>query len=163
MHTDKTTHRFSRRPAPWRKGRRFRLSEGPRPDGIALVPALRLAHEFAAETEADADEREEIVLAALAAGNWLASEGRPGRWDTLDVGAMLPTLDLQDDREQQGLLLTLAGLIGFAALRGHMPVKTACRCLYQIDDLADDGVDATVGIFARRTAKELRRLEGDER
>src|SRR5262245_5549282 len=104
--------------------------------GRRLV-AMTLAREMAAAVGAGEEQRDELVGVALAVGQWLAEEGRPGRWDTIDAGEVLRAMALPSRTENNGFLLTLAGLVGHAALQGDIPEPAARRTLLQIQGLAD--------------------------
>jgi hypothetical protein len=120
--------------------------------GRRLV-AMTLAREMAAAVEAGEEQREELVGVALAVGQWLAEEGRPGRWDTIDAGEVLRVMALPSRHENDGFLLTLAGLVGHAALQGHIPEPAARRTLLQIQGLADS---QPVVAFAAHVAGQMR-------
>lgn len=117
------------------------------------IVALSLAHEMADAVGAVGDDCQELVFAALAAGEWLAMVGRPGRWDTLDVAKILQVLPSDDQVAQGGFLIALAGLLGYAALAGHLSPAHAVRGLDQIEALADDAI---VKNYARQSAVQLR-------
>jgi hypothetical protein len=99
---------------------------------------MTLAQDMAAAVDADVDHRDALIAAALCAGEWLAEEGLPGRWDRLDPAALLRAMDFQDRREGDALLLTLSGLVGYAALEGALPVRDARRVLLEIEALSQD-------------------------
>jgi len=131
--------------------------------GGAAVPAVKpgptivamvLADEMAAAVDADPGHREELREVALAVGQWLADEARPGRWDTIDAATVLRMMALEDEVQQGRFLLTLAGLLGYAALQGHLPIEPARRTLLQIEGLARS---SAVAVFAAQTAAQLHR------
>jgi hypothetical protein len=123
------------------------MRASPRP-----LVALALAEEVASALATDDTGREEFVQAALAVGQWLADEGRPGRWDTVDAAAVLRALAFSHHAEADGFLLALAGLIGYAGLNGHLRASIARRNLEQIAGLAQD--QAVAG-FAAAGARQL--------
>jgi hypothetical protein len=120
---------------------------------------MNLAREMAETVGAVGEDREDIIWTALAAGQWLAEVNRPGRWDTLEVG---PLLELVPDepRERGRFLLTLAGLLGYAGLEGHIPEPEARRCLEELQELTDDPI---IKNFARQTARRFRKGTGHSR
>jgi hypothetical protein len=119
--------------------------------GQRLV-AMSLARDMAAAVGAGEDEREELVGVALAVGQWLAEEGRPGRWDTIVPAEVLRTMGLPSRREDDGFLLSLAGLVGHAALQGDIDEAAARRILLEIQTLADS---PPVAAFAGRIAGQM--------
>jgi hypothetical protein len=119
--------------------------------GRRLV-AMTLAQEMAATLEAGEEEREELVAVAMAVGQWLAEEGRPGRWDTLVVAELLRAMALPTRQETDGFLLSLAGLLGHAALQGDLDEAAARRILREIEGLADS---RPVAAFAVQMAGQL--------
>ena len=104
--------------------------------GRRLV-AMTLAREMAEAVGAGEEEGEELVGVALAVGQWLAEEGRPGRWDTIAPAEVLRVIALPAGNETSGFLLSLAGLVGHAALQGDVEQAAACRILLEIAGLAD--------------------------
>lgn len=140
-------------------GKRKKAAARPRPRLVEEPPpppivALSLAHQMAEAVGAVGGDREDLVLAALRVGEWLAQVGRPGRWDTLEVAHVVNTLPLDARVERGRFLLSLAGLIGFAGLEGHVAPVHARRCLAEIEFLADDHV---VADFARLATRQLPR------
>lgn len=119
----------------------------------AVIVSLSLAEEMAAAVDADVDHRDSLVAAALAVGEWLTQRGHPGCWDLVDAGGVLQMLALTDPRESDGFLVTLTGLIGFAAFQEQLPVGDARRILHQIEGLTEN---AAVRNFAAQTASALR-------
>jgi hypothetical protein len=113
---------------------------------------MTLAQEMAATVEAGEEEREELIGVALAVGQWLAEEGRPGRWDTVIPVEVLRALALPAGKETNGFLLTLAGLVGHAALQGHIDEPAARRILREIEELADS---RPVAAFAANLAGQV--------
>jgi hypothetical protein len=111
-----------------------------------------LAEEMAEAVEADAPHREALMMAALGVGEWLAAQGRPGRWDTVDAEGVLRMMALPDENEETGFLLTLAGLLGYAALQGRLPSAPVRRTLGQIERLSQN---SAVAVFAAQTAAQL--------
>jgi hypothetical protein len=122
-----------------------------------FVVALTLAQEMAAAVRADAAERDTLVDAALCVGQWLADEGRPGRWDTVDVGAVLEQRSCTSERETTAFLVALGGLIGHAGFCGYVPVETARRNLLDIGGLSRSPI---VRGFVDKAAVQLQRLAG---
>jgi hypothetical protein len=119
--------------------------------GRRLV-AMTLAEEMAAAVGAGEEGREELVGVALAVGQWLAEEGRPGRWDTLVPAALLRALGLPPGHDANGFLLSLAGLVGHAAVQGDLEEAAAGRILREIAGLADS---PPVTAFAAQLAGQL--------
>jgi hypothetical protein len=78
---------------------------------------------------------------------------RPGRWDTLDVAAILPLLPSDDPREHGRFLLSLTGLVGYAGLAGYLEADVAAATLGQIQEISDDAI---IQNFAKTTARTLR-------
>jgi hypothetical protein len=111
---------------------------------------MTLAQEMADDVEADAPERDALVDAALCVGQWLADQGRPGRWDTVDPAEVLRLRSCATDHEAAGFLLSLAGLLGHAAFHGYVPVAAVQRNLQEIrglsaSPLVRNFVDQTTG------------------
>jgi len=113
---------------------------------------MTLAREMAAAVEAGDEEREELEGVALAVGQWLAEEGRPGRWDTLVPAEVLRAMGLPPGDQVNGFLLSLAGLVGHAALQGDLDEGAGRRILLEIQGLADS---PPVAAFAGRIAGQL--------
>jgi hypothetical protein len=113
---------------------------------------MTLANEMAATVEADEQHREELVGVAMVVGQWLAEEGRPGRWDTVAPAELLRVLALPDGREADGFLHTLAGLVAHAALHEQIEADAARRILGEIAGLAES---PPVARFAARMAEQL--------
>jgi hypothetical protein len=126
----------------------------PRPAVHSLIEAVALAEDMAGAVGADLRERETLVQTALTAGEWLADQGRPGRWDTLDLGALLEAQSFPDVHQASGFLLTLGGLIGHAAFGGEIEWGSARRLLLEIKDLSSN---PAVSGFAAAAAKQLER------
>ena len=124
--------------------------------GSPRIVALSLAHEMAGVVGAQGDDLQDLVFAALTTGEWLAMKGRPGCWDTLDVAQVLQLLPPDDHFERGKFLISLAGLIGYAGIEGHLSPAQACRSLDQIEAIADDGIIAN---YARQTARQLRAFD----
>lgn len=114
--------------------------------------ALTLAHEMADAVDADDQDRAELSSVALAVGQWLADQGRPGRWDTVDPAAVLEAMGLPDEVQRGQFLLGLVGLLGYAGISGHLPPGAAHARVSQIASLANDAI---VRRFARHTASQL--------
>jgi len=117
------------------------------------IVALSLAHEMAAVVGPEGDHLQDLVWTALAAGEWLAMTGQPGCWDRLDVGEVLKLLPNDDPFERGKVLFSLAGLLGFAGIEGHLAPQDACKSLAQIEELADD---AAIRDYARTAALQVR-------
>jgi hypothetical protein len=122
--------------------------------GRRLV-AINVAHEMAAAVGAGEAERDELVGVALAVGQWLAEAGRPGRWDTVEPAELLEAMAFPAGNQANGFLLTLAGLVGHAALRGDLEVQPTRRILREIEGLAGS---PPVAAFAAQIAGQLRAL-----
>lgn len=117
------------------------------------IVAMTLAHEMADAVDADPEHRDGLVATALAVGEWLAETGHPGRWDLVDAHAVLAMLAIPDPVEVDGFLLTLAGLLGYAAFQEQLAPADARRALLQIADLTGN---PAVKNFAAQTAATLR-------
>jgi hypothetical protein len=122
------------------------------PQYATTLVAMTLAQDVAEFMEADEEHRNDLVCTALAAGEWLSEVKRPGRWDTLEVAAVLRLLPPGPPRERDRFLLTLVGLLGFAAFDGRLPSPPAVRCLEEIESLTDDPI---IKELASRTAAGL--------
>jgi hypothetical protein len=92
----------------------------PRAISSSRIVALALAEEFLASGESDAAYRDEILDAALMVGSWLAERGKPGRWDTIEIGALTESIGFSNNHDRDGFLLALSGLLGYAGLVGHL-------------------------------------------
>src|SRR5215213_4850997 len=114
--------------------------------------ALSLAEEAAAALGAAGPEREEFVTAAMCVGQWLAEQGRPGRWDTVDPAAVLDLMCFADQQQADAFLLTLVALFGHAGLNQHLPADDAARTLLQIRELSSNRV---ISELAGDTARQL--------
>jgi hypothetical protein len=88
---------------------------------------MTLAREMAAAVEAGDEEREELEGVALAVGQWLAEEGRPGRWDTLVPAEVLRAMGLPSRRENDGFLHSLPGWWGTPPWQGDIDEAAARR------------------------------------
>jgi hypothetical protein len=119
--------------------------------------AMNLARDLADAVGSRDEEREELVGVAMAVGQWLAEEGRPGRWDTIAPAEVLRVMALPAGNETSGFLLALAGLVGHAALTENLAEGAARRILLEIGGLADSPL---VAAFAHKVAAELRGAVG---
>src|SRR5205814_1928089 len=126
----------------------------PRAAVRALIEAVALAEDMAEAVQADPREREALVQTALAAGEWLADQGRPGRWETLDPAALLEAMAFGDPHQASGFLLSLGGLVGHAAFGGELEWEPARQLMLQIRDLTSS---PAVTSFAAATARRLDR------
>jgi hypothetical protein len=126
----------------------------PRAAVRSLIEAVALAEDMAEAVGADPRERDSLVQTALAAGEWLADQGRPGRWDTLDPGGLLEAMAFPDAQETSRFLLSLGGLVGHAAFAGELEWEPARRLLLEIRDLTSH---PAVTSFAAATARRLDR------
>jgi hypothetical protein len=126
----------------------------PRAAVRALIEAVALAEDMAGAVGADRQEREALVQTALAAGEWLADRGRPGRWETLEPAALLEGQSFADLHQASGFLLALGGLIGHAAFGGEIEWGAARRLLLEIKDLS---TNPAVSSFAAAAARQLDR------
>jgi hypothetical protein len=124
----------------------------PASSGTYIV-ALTLAHEMAAAVGAEGEDFEDLVAAALTAGEWLAMVGRPGCWDTLQVQPLLRLLPVDTPFERGKFLLSLAGLLGYAGLEGHLSLDEACKPLAEIEAIAEDTL---IRNYARTAARQVR-------
>jgi hypothetical protein len=122
------------------------------PPGDRIV-ALNLAHEMAAAVGAQGDDLQDLVFAALTAGEWLAMVGRPGCWDTLEVDQVLRLLPEDNRFERGNFLIALTGLVGYAGLEGHLAPAAACKTLQQIEAVAEDTI---IENFARQAVLQVR-------
>jgi hypothetical protein len=118
------------------------------------VVAKTLADELANEVRADAAHHQELVSVAMDVAQWLADQGRPGRWDTVDAAAVLAVTVPLDEEGRNGYLLSLTGLLGFAALWGHIPIAAGRRTLVQIQGLA------TMPVVIDYVGQAIRQLDG---
>ena len=119
------------------------------------IVAMSLAEELAAAVQADAQEHQDLVDAALAVGQWLADQGLPGRWDRVRPVLVLACLDFLSPPERERFLFSLAGLVGHAGLLARIPAAAAQRTLEEVAALAQQEV---VRVFARTTAAQLGRM-----
>jgi hypothetical protein len=119
------------------------------------IVAMSLAEELSAAVKADPQERQELVDAALAVGQWLADQGLPGRWDRVRPALVLACLDFLSPPERERFLFSLAGLVGHAGLLGRIPAAAAKRSLDEVAVLAKQ---EAVRVFARTTAAQLGRM-----
>jgi hypothetical protein len=127
------------------------LAAAPPPPPPPIV-AMSLARDMADTVGAVGQDRTDILCTALAVGQWLAEVDRPGRWDTLEVAEVLELVP-DEPLDRGRFLLTLAGLIGYAGLAGHLPLPDARRCLDQVHGLADDPI---IKNYARQAARQFR-------
>jgi hypothetical protein len=116
------------------------------------IVAISLAEELAAAVQADAQEQQDLVDAALSVGQWLADQGLPGRWDRIRPAAVLRCLDFLPQPERERFLFSLVGLVGHAALLAKIPAAAAVRTL---DETAALATVEAVRVFARTTAARL--------
>jgi hypothetical protein len=128
-----------------RRASQSRVDPGP------FIVAMTLAEEMAGAIEANIAQREELLAAALMVGQWLADQGRAGRWDTIDAAALLRAMALPDRTEESGFLLTVTGLLGFAAFRDYLPIAPVRRTLADIQRLVND--PAVAAFVAQTTAQ----------
>jgi len=84
------------------------------------IVALALAEEFLGTGDSDAAYRSEIRDTALIVGNWLAEQGKAGRWDTIEIAVLIESVDFVSSHDRDGFLLALSGLLGYAGLVGHL-------------------------------------------
>ena len=119
------------------------------------IVAASLAAEVAAALEAGDKGRRDLTAAALGVGEWLAEQGQPGRWDLLDVEALLPRMGFACQEDVDSFLLALVGLVGHAGFSDQLPPGDAARILLHIRELA---TNPTVGDLAGQTAGQLRGL-----
>jgi hypothetical protein len=114
--------------------------------------AMTLATDAADFMEADEEHHNDLVGTALAVGEWLADVGRPGRWDTLEVAALIDLLpDSNGARDR--FLFTLIGLLGFAALDERLPEPSVERSLREVACLTDDPIIANTALDTIRRLK----------
>ena len=118
----------------------------------STIVALSLAEAVAASVEAGEKERRDLVVAATCVGEWLAEQGRPGRWDTLDAEAVMQQMGFARQEEVDAFLLSLVALAGHAAFSDQLPCAHARRILLQIRDLSSNRL---VSDLARQTAHQL--------
>lgn len=95
------------------------------------ITALELARAFLGD-DPDPERRQDITDAAICAGTWLADEGRPGRWDTLDIASVVERSSPPSDFHRDGLLLNLTALLGFAGMNGLIPGEKVLAYLQDI-------------------------------
>jgi hypothetical protein len=98
------------------------------------------------------EERDDLMSAALCVGEWLAEQGRPGRWGTVDAGAVLELMSLPTEAEAVTLLLSLVGLVGHAAFHEQVATRDAIRILRQIESLA---TNPHVRLLAAQASEQL--------
>jgi hypothetical protein len=125
------------------------------PSPVAAPPRLTastLAREAAAALGADPQQQEEMLSAALAVGQWLADQGRPGRWDTVDPAAVLDLMSFPRPEEGEPFLLALVGLFGHAAFTGQVAPEAGRRVLARIGELSRNRV---ISDLAAQTAAQL--------
>ena len=133
--------------------KRVRRVGAGRPRRAGAIAAFSLAHQMADEVGAVGDDREELVYAALYVGQWLADVGIAGRWDQLVVAELYATLGEDDAVARGRFLFSLAGLVGFAGLAGHLAPAAARRVLLEIAGVAEDPI---LHNYARRSARSFR-------
>ena len=114
--------------------------------------ALNLAEEAAVAFGATGQERQDLISAALCVGEWLAEQGRPGRWDTVDPAAVLELMSFATDDEGNAFLLSLVGLLGHAAFHEQLPIAATREILLQIQGLTKN---PAVSTFAAQAAAQL--------
>jgi hypothetical protein len=112
---------------------------------------MNLALDTAAALGAEGPERDEMVSVAMCVGQWLADEGRPGRWDTVDPRAVLEAMSPPSPAEADGILLAMVGLVGQAAFLEQIPRSDACRMLTEIGGLSGNPI--LVGLTATTVAQ----------
>jgi hypothetical protein len=121
------------------------------------IVAMDLAVEMAAAVKAKGPHRKALISAALDVGTWLAGQGRPGRWDTIDAADVLRICSFSTETQNNGFLLSLAGLVGYAAFHEYITARESRRILMEIERLATNGV---VKSFAAQTAGQMGRIMG---
>ncbi len=112
------------------------------------IVALSLARDMADAVQAGEEDRDEIISAALMIGQWLADVGRPGRWETIEVASLIDAVNCDSEFERGRFILSLTGLIGFAALTDRLQAKTARRLLDEVALLSHDPI---LSAYAHRT------------
>lgn len=121
------------------------------PQACRLV-AHSLATELAGAVGADPENRDELISVALAIGEWLASQGWPGRWDRVVPAKIVRALGPISQEERASFLLNLVALVGFAGLNRYIPVPSATAILDQADRVTDSEV---LRLFVRSTQRQL--------
>ncbi len=101
----------------------------------------------------DDEARSSLVEAAMCAGQWLADQEHPGRWDLLEPAGVLAGVDFLPPREREAFVLSLAGLVGAAGFLGYVPPATSQAQLEEIARLAGSpAIDALVRTAVGGTA-----------
>jgi hypothetical protein len=113
---------------------------------------MALAEGLAASVGAAEEDRQDMIAAALLVGRWLADQGRPGRWDTVDPAAVLAFAGFTNAHDRERFLFALAGLVGHAGCNGQLPPATAQACLERVAELAGNEVTSR---FARHVARQV--------
>jgi hypothetical protein len=124
-------------------------------NGTPRIVAMTLAEELAEAVKADAQERQELVDAALSVGQWLADRGVPGRWDRVKPAEVLRALDFLPAHERERFLFSLVGLLGHAAFNGQIQPSAAKR---SIDDIAKLTQEDVIRTFARTASTQLQAM-----
>jgi len=119
------------------------------------IVAMTLASDFAAAVQADAQEKKDLIDAALWVGQWLADQGLPGRWDKIRPAQVLRCIDFLPLAERERFLFSLSGLVGHAALSGQIPAKAAKRTLDEVGQLSHE---EAVLSFARQAGQHVQAL-----
>lgn len=99
-----------------------------------------LALELAQALDAGGEDRADLLEAARLVGAHLAARGRAGRWQDIDVAALLAKLGDADWMRRGRFQFALAGLVGWCGLRGYLHDRHVDALLDEIARLADDPI-----------------------
>jgi len=87
-------------------------------DLMPTTPVMTLAQAFAACTDADAEESEEIQSLLLCAGQELYQTVGIGRWTEMDIDGFLARMFFRDEDEEMFAALRLMGFYGWMQVVG---------------------------------------------
>lgn len=94
-----------------------------------FVVPCRLANRMADAVSSDALERAQLVDVAMYLGDWLSARDQPGRWDLIDLRAVMVGLASWPRDVQRRALLQMVGLVGFAAFDEQLEPRAAADVL----------------------------------
>lgn len=121
----------------------------------ARIVAVSLAEELADAVSAGAEERQELLDAALCVGQWLADRGLSGRWDRIEPVEVLRCLDFLPVAERERFLFSLVSLLGHAAFGGKLDPAAAKTSIDKVAALTREEV---IRVFAETASAHLQRM-----